>query len=434
MSSSEVPARRPDSHDRRLLLFAVLSVFLANVVQWGLVRVVHHGNSGTLKDEARAFLHVRQWTDSWLPMMKSIDYFQSAPDVRIYHAPIYDTLIYPLASLLPMYALRRLGISDPAMLRLLAWTTWLCIPGIAVAALLMGRRLLHARGARLGWMAIAGIFLLALCDYPVLKGYMLGNAQTYLSLGFTVLLLLWTAGRERASGVLTAILAFVKPQFGLLLIWFALRRKWNAAVACVVSAVVLLAVSIAVFGWRNNLDYVSVLSGLSRKAQSHFANQSMFGTLNRMIFNGENIGYTPYVYTPYIPWVYRVTLLTALVLVVAVLAFPWGRMRGTTADLAAAGIISVAISPMAWEHHYGILLGVFAWVWFAYGCWQRRVPWLLALSALFGLNFWSSANLLWDKVGWNVLQSYMYFAALLLVAVLMAMSRRLQRGEAEPVL
>lgn len=434
MAVSDSPAAGQNPHDRRLLLFVLLSLFVANGVQWGLVHVLHHGNSGTLKDEARSFLHVRQWTDSWLPMMKSIDYFQSGPHIRIYQAKIYDTLIYPLGSLLPMFALRKLGVGDPLMLRILAWTTWLCIPGIAVVVLLMARKLLRDRGVRVGWMAVLAVFLLALCDYPLLKGFMLGNAQTYLSFGFALLLLLWTMGRERSAGALTALLAFVKPQYGLLLIWFALRRRWNAAVACVVCAAVVLGISIAVFGLQNNLDYIGVLSGLSKKAQSHFANQSMFGTLNRMIFNGENIGYTPYVYTPYIPWVYRATLVTALVLVVGVLAFPWGKLKGSTGDLAATGIISVAISPMAWEHHYGILLGALAWAWFAYGCWQRRAPWLLGVAAMFALNFWSSTNLLWDKVGWNALQSYMYFAALLLVGVLMVTARRVTRGEAEAVL
>jgi alpha-1,2-mannosyltransferase len=69
--------------------------------------------------------------------------------------------------------------------------------------------------------------------------------------------------------------------------------------------VVLLAVSVAVFGLQNNLDYLGVLASLSKKAQTHYANQSMFGTLNRLIFNGENLTYTPNAYTPYIAWVYR---------------------------------------------------------------------------------------------------------------------------------
>jgi peptidoglycan/LPS O-acetylase OafA/YrhL len=98
------------------------------------------------------------------------------------------------------------------------------------------------------------------------------------------------------------------------------------------------------------------------------------------------------------------------------------------------GVISVAASPMAWEHHYGIVLGVFAWVWFAYGSGQAKRPWLLGLAFLLCMNFWSMTNFLWDKPGWNVLQSYLYFGALLLAGVLMAMAVRLRRGDAAVVL
>jgi hypothetical protein len=212
------------------------------------------------------------------------------------------------------------------------------------------------------------------------------------------------------------------------------RRRWNAAVAFLVTAAVLLLVSTAIFGLHNNLDYVHVLASLSKKAQSHFANQSMFGTLNRMIGNGENIGYTPYVYTPYIAWVYRTTVLSSLALMCAVLFFPWGRLRATAGDLGAMGVISVAASPMAWEHHYGVICGVLAWTWFAHGCWQRRPPWLLGLSAMLTLNAWLGLNRLAPHRGWNVLQSYMYFGALLLVVVLMVTARRVTHGDTEPVL
>ncbi len=230
-----------------------------------------------------------------------------------------------------------------------------------------------------------------------------------------------------------ALLTCVKPQFVLLLLWMAVRRRWSAAAAFLATAAALLALSVLVFGWRNNLEYLHVLAGLSRKAQSHFANQSMFGTLNRAIGNGENISYTPLLYTPYIRWVYVATVATALALVGAVLLFPWGRMRGSAGELAAMGIVSVAASPMAWEHHYGIVPAALAWLWFAHACWQQRPPWLLGLSALLTLNAWLGFNRLAEFHGWNVLQSYMYFGALLLVAVLMRTARAVTLGSADPV-
>lgn len=429
-SPSGSPAR---PRSTRLLLFVLISLFLANVVQWAICRAARLGNPGGIKTFLLDFMHVRQWTDSWLPMLKSLDYFAAHPTEPIYYAHLYDTLIYPLASLLPLVVLRKLGISEPAVLHVLAIASWLAVLGVAAVSLCMGDRLLRRRNVSIDWQSIVAVTLACLGCYPLIKGYALGNAQTFLSFLFTVLLLLWATGRERAGGVIAALLAFVKPQYGLLLIWMALRRRWGATIAFLVCSAVLIALSVAAFGWHNNLDYIHVLSSLSRKAQSHYANQSMFGTLNRVIGNGENISYTPHLYTPYIAWVYRTTLLTGLVLIGATLFFPWGKLRGSTGDLAATALASVASSPMAWEHHYGIVFAIAAWIWFAYGCWQRRAPWLLAIATFLTLDALTATNFLAPHLGWNALQSYMYFGALLMLFVLMRLARNVTNNVADAV-
>jgi alpha-1,2-mannosyltransferase len=412
------------THDQRLLIFVVVSLLLTNVVQWAICKALHLGNPGSIRFDLVQFFHFRQWTDSWLPMMKSLDYFRDHPNLPIYDAKLYDTLIYSLASELPLVLLRKLGMSDAVMLKTLAVASFLTVWGVAVVSLLMGRWLLKQRGARLTWPTVLAVFLMMLGCYPLLKGYSLGNASAFLSFGFAVMLWLWAMGYERSAGVIAAMMVAVKPQFVLLFIWMLVRRRWGAAWAFLACGAVMFAISVAVFGLHNNLDYIGVLAGLSHKAQSHYANQSMYGTLNRAIFNGENIGYTPYVYTPYIPWVYRVTVISSVLLMLAVLVYPWGRMRASAADLAAMGIISVAASPMAWEHHYGIVFSIAAWAWFAHGCWMRKRPWVLGVAVFLCLNFLPAFNYLSDKRGWNILQSYLYFGALTLVGWLMHLSRK----------
>jgi len=417
------------THDKRLLIFVLVSLFLTNFVQWAVCHVLVLGgpgfeNPGSILPDLKRFFLLRQWTDSWLPMMKSLDYFRDHPNLPIYNAKLYDTLIYPLVSELPLAAMRKVGLSDAAMLRLLAWGSFFAVWGVAAVSLWMGRWLLRRRGAELTWPSVLATVLACLGCYPLIKGYSIGNAQTFLSFGFAVMLWLWTVGRECGAGVTAAMLAAVKPQFALLLVWMLVRRRWGAAWAFTACTVMMFAVSVAVFGWHNNLDYIGVLVDLSHKAQSHYANQSMFGTINRMIFNGENIEYTPYVYTTYIPWVYRVTVATSVLLVLVVLVYPWQKMRGSSADLGAMGIISVAASPMAWEHHYGIVFSVAAWAWFAHGCWMHKRPWVLAVAVFLCLNFLPAFNYLSGQRGWNILQSYLYFGALLLVGWLMSLSRR----------
>jgi alpha-1,2-mannosyltransferase len=421
-AASQTSGKR--THDLRLLLYVLASLFLANIVQWAICRALHLGNPGSMVPDLKQFFHFRQWTDSWLPMMKSLDYFRDHPTLPIYDAKLYDTLIYSLASELPLVLLRKLGMSDAAMLRTLAVASFLAVWGVAVVSLAMGQWLLKQRGARLTWPAIVAVLLACIGCYPLIKGYSLGNAQTFLSFGFAVMLYLWTTGSERSAGVVAALITAVKPQFVLLLVWM-LGAAW-AFLAC---GALLLAISTAAFGWHNNLDYIGVLAGLSHKAQSHYANQSFFGTVNRMIFNGENIGYTPYVYTPYIPWVYRATVLSSLLLVAAVLLYPWRALRGSTADLAAMGIISVAASPMAWEHHYGVVFAVAAWAWFAHPGWWRPRPGVLGLAVFLCFNFLPAFNYLSGYRGWNIFQSYLYFGALLLVAWLMRLARIASRGE-----
>ena len=176
-SDAQSPNAR--THDKRLLIFVVASLLLANVVQWAVCRALGLGNPGRIKGLIFDFAHLRQWTDSWLPMMKSLDYFQAHPDQPIYAAKLYDTLIYPLASLLPMVFLRKLGVSDPAMLRILAVSSWLAVLGVVAVSLAMARRLLRERGATLTWPAAIAVVLACLGCYPLLKGYSLGNAQTF---------------------------------------------------------------------------------------------------------------------------------------------------------------------------------------------------------------------------------------------------------------
>lgn len=296
-------------HDRRLLLFVVLVIAISIPGIVGIFHLLHHPSPGSMVQLLGAFWHVRQGTDSWLPMLGSLAYFHAHPEVPIYSVKLYDTLIYSLVSLLPLALLEKLGLNGNAMLRFLAWSSWLAVWAMGGISALLAKKLLSRREAKLSLASIAAIFLGALFFYPLIKGVGLGQAQTFLSLLFGLLIYLWSTGRERSSGVVVAALAMVKPQFVLVLIWMAVRRRWNAFWSGMIFAALMFSVAVAVFGLHNNLDYIPVLASLSHKAQSHYANQSLFGTLNRMVFNGENLDYHPYVYSPYIPWIYYTTVL-----------------------------------------------------------------------------------------------------------------------------
>jgi hypothetical protein len=401
-------------------LFVLLNILAVNAGFKLIAHFVFHAGVDEMRIRYWYFFHFQQWSDSWTPMLGSVNSFLAHPTLPIYQAKLYDTLLYPLTSILPLLWLRRAGMSDAGVLRVLMIASWIAVVAVIAVQAWIAAKFTGSDG--LSWRAVLAILFGAFFFMPITLAYSLGQAQIFLDLFFSLLVVFWIERRDRPAGVMMALLAMVKPQYGLLLLWAALRGRWKALGAGAVALGVGGAVSSAVFGVRNNLDYLGVMAGLSRKAQTHYANQSMFGLLNRAIFNGENLPYHPYIYPPYVPWIYAVTLATTAVLVVLALAYPWRERAGGMADLSAIAVVSVIATPMAWEHHYGVMLPIFVWLWF--GLYRRGTgsAWVLALSWVSIADFLSPLNTFAAIPVANLLQNYMYFGALLLLGLLLRAS------------
>jgi hypothetical protein len=79
--------------------------------------------------------------------------------------------------------------------------------------------------------------------------------------------------------------------------------------------------------------------------------------------------------------------------------------------------VSVTIAaPIAWEHHYGLLLPVYAVAFPALATSRAGLVWL-ALSYLLLATFIASARLLAPTI-FNVFQSYMLFGSIILLSLL----------------
>ena len=438
MTRSVVEAA-PGRSDRRLLLFVLLNILVANAGFKLVAHFVFHTGVDEMRGRYMDFLHFRQFTDSWTPMLGSVNYFLAHPGLPIYQAKLYDTLIYPLTSILPLLAMKHAGMSDGSVFRALMVLSWIAVCAVVGLQVWIARAMLGRTG--LSWRAAVATAMAAFFFMPITLAFSLGQAQVFVDLFFALLVLFWVQGRQRPAGVMMALMTMVKPQFGLLLLWAALRRRWNALVAGLLTLAIGVAASVAAFGVSNNLDYLGVLAGLSRKAQPHYANQSMFGLLNRAIFNGENMPYHPYVYPPFVPWVYYVTLATTAALVLLALAYPFINRRlnrlntrareqaGSMADLGAMAVVCVIATPMAWEHHYGVLLPIFVWLWFAVYRRGFGSIWKMGLAFVLIADFLSPLNFLAAIPVANVLQSYMYFGALLLLALLLGSNHAPLDGE-----
>lgn len=124
--------------------------------------------------------------------------------------------------------------------------------------------------------------------------------------------------------------------------------------------------------------------------------------------------------SPYNAAVYILTLLTSVIIIGAALFPPGRRAAGTAVDLSLAALSFTIASPVAWEHHYGILAPIYAATAPAmlarriFGVWTA--PWLAA-SYLLTSNYIHAAREAADTP-FTPVQSYLFAGALMLLIAL----------------
>lgn len=268
--------------------------------------------------------------------------------------------------------------------------------------------------------------------YPVMMGYHLGQLQVWINMLFALACLAWIGNRQVLAGVLIGLVCLLKPQFGLFVLWALLRKEWRFLFAMCVTGAVGLLVSVILFGFKNHLEYISVLQFLSRHGESYWANQSLNGLLHRLAGNG--IGeWVAGEFPPFSPVIYTGTLFATI----AILAFALMTRRGPTPtaslfDFMLAALAFTAASPIAWEHHYGVLAPMIAALFAislmrASGGQERYQTLALALCVIFIANCFVMTREL-TAAPFNIAQSYLYFAALGVLALL-----RLRAKEGAPI-
>jgi len=426
---------------RGLLLFALFNVVVVNAVlrltqgrlRLDAPREDFAREQVTLWHTAKFLLMQTTGGDSWLPMTRAWEYLQTGASRSVYDAVWQDQLLkfqYPLTSLFAIDVVQRLLPGDTVRWAPLNLASWLAVWGTAVLVALifrdacrehLGLSVLRgaSRGDELARMAIA--FVLTLTFYPVVRAFTLGQIQPWITFLFAAMV--WLAMRDQplAAGVMGGLMVLIKPQMGLLVVWAALRRRWRFAAAQVAVVAVGAAAAIAVYGVRQNLDYVSFLSYLSRHGEAYYSNQSVNGLVNRLLQNGDNAGiYTPS-YAPFRWPVYLSTIASSAVLL-AFAAF-WRRREHAdepTTDLLIAGLSITMASPIAWGAHYGILMPIFA------ALLPAMVRWPVlggASLAYLGVAFVLSGNLFYftrsfADTPFTIAQSYVFVAAVMVLVAL----------------
>lgn len=411
---------------RGLLLFALVnSLILPLALAWAPDPA---SDRGMLRETYGRLARLQQEGDSWGPMLQAYEYLGRDEPKPLY-AKIFFTrhvkFQYPPTALLPFPLLAEVVPREAWLGALNAVSLlWLAV-SIAVCGALLAQSL-----ARLGEPGGRGVTLLgiwlALAFYPLVKAYSLGQVQTWVNGLFALALACWLAGRPRSAGVLVGLMCLIKPHYALFALWAALRRRWDFALPLAIVVALGLCASLALFGIGNHRDYADVVSFMSRRGEAYFPNQSWNGLLNRLLHNGNNLQWMGASFAPYHPWVFWSTTLTSGALVMAALVPVRRAHRGDAVGFVLLALSVTAASPIAWEHHYGILPPIYA---AALGCLGAR-PALgratlacLALSYALTSNYFGIANCL-AETNWNVLQSSLYLGALLLLFALHAIRLR----------
>jgi alpha-1,2-mannosyltransferase len=257
------------------------------------------------------------------------------------------------------------------------------------------------------------------------KGFTLGQVQLWINAAFALALVFFALEWRTASGLVLGVLSLLKPHYGLIVMWGLRNREWNFAIALLSAAILGLAFSVWTFGFANHLDYLSVVSFMSERGESYYPNQSINGLLNRFIGRSfpelyHNADYGTGGFPPYNGWVYWPALVASAAILVSALL----RRSDDSSRLISLCLMAVSVTiaaPIAWEHHYGLLLPVYAVAFPALAASRSRLLWL-ALSYLLVATFIGAARLLAPGL-WNVFQSYMLFGAFILLALLHGLLR-----------
>jgi hypothetical protein len=142
----------------------------------------------------------------------------------------------------------------------------------------------------------------------------------------------------------------------------------------------------------------------------------MNGLLHRLLHNGDALNWNYHEFAPFRPVVYAGTVLISAALILAALRRPRS-VEGIDimADLSLVTLACTMASPVAWTHHYNVLLPIFSWMipvlWFRPVFGKTTLPAAGACYLLLATYPPVEKQLATAPFALNILQSYVYLAA-----------------------
>lgn len=418
-----------------IVIGSVLVVSIADYISWSRKNYELTPYNGStlraLREVARPGIST---ADSWRPMNEALRVVRSSEDGTLYRKLFFEDQIkfqYPPTSLVYLAALEPLGLTSPDALDVINLAVFAlgCVAFTALVLQLLPPQI--RRGEPSQWMLGVLLVLAAVLYYPSIQALKLGQIQVWINTLFICACLAWVRGSRATAGALLALAATIKPQLGIFLVWAVLWREWPFLKGFLAAGLPIGIISLLLFGFRNHVGYLEVLSFLSQHGEAYFANQSVNGMVHRALGNGINLRSDNTLFAPVDTRVIAATYVSSLVLLVIALApaLRAGRRRPDIIDLAIMSLCATVASPIAWEHHYGVLLPLagIALALLCAGTAHRAALAVLVVSWVLAANYLPVANHSSDT--WlNFIQSYLFFAALMLLGVLVYLRGEVQAG------
>lgn len=435
-----------NSLKRQKWIYILWGVFLINSILVSFTISAVTKDSNTAAGFGLQFLDKKAKSDSWYPMLQAIHYMRTDSGIPVYTKIFFNDNIkfqYPVSSLLPVDLLQLTDLDRPdrQLFSILNDVSWWCVIATGLVTWLLLKeniqkttpeKFRHAlsAGDLLTFIPTMGI---ALTFYPLVKSYTLGQIQTEITLAVAVAVYFWQHDRRGFSGLLLGLCCAAKPQWTIVILWGAIRKEWRFAIAGGLTFASLTLISIGRYGIQNYLDYLPVMSFLSGHGESFYANQSINGLMNRLLFNGPNLDFPANDFPPFNPTVYAVTMVSTIIILGSALLWRWNK-KANVLDLSLFILSLTMASPIAWEHHYAILLPIFAVmtpIVLSNQILGKYTNIYIAIAFFLSSQFLIFTNLL-AKTPFNYIQSYLLFGAVMAAILLYRITTMEQDKQTRP--
>lgn len=231
------------------------------------------------------------------------------------HPPLAMLPVLPLTVLPPMTAKR----------------VWLCLNVLFLAlSIWMLARMSHVPAAALALLALAGHGAMA-------GNFELGQYYVFLLLLMTLAFWLLLRSRDFPAGLVLGSIVLLKLYAGPFFLYFAWKRRWRAAAGMLLAGIVLAAVSVALFGWRDNWYFVT---GVLPRAAAGEANDPFapglatpLSLIRHAFMMDPDVNPHPLIHAPAVVFFLQ-PLVTLGVLVFCTLALPRSQVSDVRRELA----------------------------------------------------------------------------------------------------